>query len=340
MVTTHKLNITGLDLSENFSDGRISSIALEAEQSTIDCGFETQQIALSEVSPGDKPWDKHRAFADRVESLYAGTEFNSYSTRIHFCSQLLEFGLAHGEDALKLKLRAARFCRVARCPVCQWRRSLMWKAKAFQVLPKIVQTYPTHRWLFVTFTQKNVPVAELRDALSSMNKGYQRMIQRKLWPGVGWLRSTEVTRGRDGNAHPHFHCLVIVPASYFSGQAYLKKADWIELWRDSMRFDYKPIMDVRAVKSGDHPSSLIPELLKYVTKESDLVADREWFLELTRQLHKMRLVATGGILKEFLRELEEDSTDLIGDNGEQEGEDLASLYFGWRRAEKKYRMVD
>jgi hypothetical protein len=29
-------------------------------------------------------------------------------------------------------LSASRFCRVRTCPVCQWRRSLMWKAKAYQ----------------------------------------------------------------------------------------------------------------------------------------------------------------------------------------------------------------
>lgn len=318
-------------MSESLPDGAIYRIASESDQST------SNSPALSEVSPGDKPWDKHRAFADRVESLYAGTEFDDYSKRIHFCSELLEFGLQHGEEALRLKLRSARFCRVSRCPVCQWRRSLMWKAKAFQVLPQIIADYPTHRWLFVTLTQKNVPIVELRQTLSTMNKAYRRMTQRKLFPGIGWLRSTEVTRGRDGNAHPHFHLLVLVPASYF-GRNYLKKADWIELWRQARRVDYKPIIDVQAVKNGNHPSSLIPELLKYVTKESDLVADREWFLELTRQLHKMRLVSTGGVLKQFFKELEKEPDDLIGEGNDIE-DDLMSLYFAWKRLDRKYEMV-
>ena len=165
------------------------------------------------------------------------------------------------------------------------------------------------------------------------------MVQRRLWPGVGWLRSTEVTRGRDGNAHPHFHCLVLVPRSYF-GRGYIKKAQWIELWRGCMRLDYKPIIDVQAVKEGDKPMQLVPELIKYVTKESDLVADKEWFLELTRQLYKMRLISTGGVLKAYLKELEQEPENLIGD-GEDDSieEDLMSVYFGWKRVEKKYRMV-
>lgn len=213
----------------------------------------------------------------------------------------------------------------------------MWKAKAYKVLPRIVEKFPTHRWLFVTLTQKNVPIRELRATLQQMSCGFQRLVQLKAWPAEGWLRSTEVTKGRDGNAHPHFHCLLLVPRSYF-GKNYIKQADWVEMWRKSMRLDYNPVMDVQAVKCGDHPSSLVPELLKYCTKESDLVADREWFLELTRQMHKLRCVATGGVLKDYLRELEEEPEDLIGESEEDEV-DEGSLFFGWKRPEKKYRMM-
>jgi Replication protein len=105
-----------------------------------------------------------------------------------------------------------------------------------------------------------------------------------------------------------------------------------------MRLDYNPIMDIQAVRQGISPSSLIPELLKYCTKESDMVADREWFLELTNQLHKMRAIATGGVLKEYLRELEDEPDDLIGEDDEL-GEDYGRLLFGWKREKKKYQMI-
>jgi plasmid rolling circle replication initiator protein Rep len=217
----------------------------------------------------------------------------------------------------------------------------MWKAKAHKVLPKIVEKYPKHRWLFVTLTVKNCPITELRATLQHMNKCYQRMVQRKIWPADGWLRSTEVTRGRDGSAHPHFHCLLMVKPSYF-GTNYMKQDEWVELWRSCARLDYDPIMDTRAVKRGKQPMQLIPELLKYCTKESDLVADQEWFLELTRQMHKLRCIATGGVLKEYLRELEQEPDDLIHGDEDQDATEVdeGSLWFGWRRIEKKYRMVD
>lgn len=318
----------------NGSDPKVYVYSIAPESDTAN-----SQPALSDVSPRDKPWDKHRAFADRVEGFYARSEFQRYSERIHFCSELLEFGLApQDDDALKLKLRAARFCRVRHCPVCQWRRSLMWKAKAYKVLPRIVEAYPKYRWLFVTLTQKNVPITELKTTLVSMNRAFQRLSQLKIWPAIGWLRSTEVTRGKDGSAHPHFHCLLMVPSSYFSGRDYLKQADWVAMWRKSLRLDYDPVLDVRAVKQGKQPMQLVPELLKYCTKESDMVSDREWFLELTRQMHKMKCVTTGGILKDYLRELEEEPQDLIGESEESEV-DEGSLYFGWKRKEKRYRMI-
>lgn len=320
---------------ESDSSGAVFSLPSGSETSN------SEQPALSDLSPQDKPWDKHRAFADRVETHYAGSEFQRLGDRIHTCSELLQFGLAIGDnDALKLKLRAARFCRVRHCPVCQWRRSLMWKAKAYKVLPRIVEAYPSYRWLFLTLTQKNVPIGALRETLVAMNRAFQRLSQRKIWPAVGWLRSTEVTRGRDGNAHPHFHCLLMVPSSYFSGRDYLKQVEWVELWRKALRIDYNPVLDARAVKQGHRPMELVPELLKYCTKESDLVADREWFLELTRQMHKMKCVTTGGVLKEYLKELEEEPEDLIGESDEDETADRGTLYFGWKRREKKYRMVE
>lgn len=301
--------------------------------------------ALRDLSQRDKPWDKHRMNADTVELHYKGSEFNSYADRVRFCSEFLGFGLVPDEKGgagdMRFKLRSARFCRVRHCPVCQWRRSLMWKAKAFQVLPRIVEAHPTHRWLFLTLTLKNCPITDLRDTLQQMNQAYRRMMQRKAWPAVGWLRSMEVTRGKDGSAHPHYHCLLLVPPSYF-GKGYLKQAEWVELWRKSLRIDYNPILHVKPVKKGEQPMQLVPELLKYCVKESDLVQDRGWFLELTRQLHKMKAVGTGGVLKQYLKELENEPEDLIGEGEEAEemSDEEFQLYFGWKRKEKLYRMVD
>ena len=297
---------------------------------------------LSDLSPRDKPWDKHRSNSDRVAKHYSGSDFHRYSERMTFISELLDFTLKPTDDeSYALKLSSARFCRVRHCPVCQWRRSLAWKAKAYKVLPQIVEKYPKHRWLFLTLTQKNCKITDLRETIQLMNKAFKRLTELKAFPAIGWLRSLEVTRGQDGSAHPHFHCLLMVPCGYFA-RDYIKQAEWVAMWRKCLRLDYDPVLDVQAIKSGRKPTDLVPELLKYCTKESDMTVDREWLLELTRQMHKLRAIATGGVLKEYLKALEDEPEDLIHVDGDEEAiatDDDTHLYFGWKQKEKKYRLI-
>ena len=303
--------------------------------------LDTDAPCLSELSDRDKPWDKHRRNADKAANHYReDKKFDKYAERMDFCSQLLDFRLVAEESEYKLKLDTARFCRVRYCPVCQWRRSLMWKAKAFKILPMVVEAYPKHRWLFLTLTIRNCAITELRDTLQWMNQSWQRMVQRKKFPAIGWVRSTEVTRGKDGLAHPHFHCLLLVKPVYFSGKSYMKQKDWVDLWRSCLRIDYNPILDIRPVKRGRHPMELVPEIFKYCVKETDLVADRQWFLELTKQMYKMRTVATGGVLKEYLKQLEQEPEDLIGKDGNKTEEEIdeGHFYFGWKCQKKKYQL--
>jgi plasmid rolling circle replication initiator protein Rep len=300
--------------------------------------------ALSDLSDRDAVWDKHRANADIVEKYYADSEFTKYSERITDCSQFLDFRLVPNADdgVYKLKLSSARFCHVRHCTICQWRRSLMWKAKAYKILPKVLIDYPKVRWVFLTLTVRNCEITSLKDTLVWMNKAFKRLSELKDFPSVGYIKTTEVTRGKTppGSAHPHFHILMMVKPSYFS-HGYISQAKWVELWQKSLRADYKPILDVQALKPQDSLIGLLAEVIKYSVKESDITSDREWFLELTRQLHRTKSIAVGGVLREYLRELEEEPEDLIGKD--DEGEELVDeghLYFGWKRREKKYRLVE
>ena len=317
---------TGLDSS--LSD----SLSEEEGKSTL---------ALSELSPRDKSWDKHRRSADLIADLYRGEDdFNTYAQRMDLCAQILDFKLVPDVDLgeLLLKLSAAHFCRVPQCPVCQSRRSLMWKARALRALPLVVKDYPNHRWLFLTLTQKNCLVDELRETIQGMNKSFKRLTMLKQWVVEGWIKSLEVTRGRDGSAHPHFHCLLMVSSTYFKSN-YLNYDQWAELWQRAARLDYKPQVSIRAVDKNRDPTILIPEILKYLVKESDLYKSKEFLLGITEQLYKIRRVSVGGILRPYMKKLEEEPEDLIGKNEENGNEvDEGHLYFDWKCREKKYRL--
>jgi plasmid rolling circle replication initiator protein Rep len=331
-------------MTKNQSESRSSllgNILTESlEPNTSNALNSNSPTNLQDLSPRDKPWDDHRAAAETVQSYYSGSNFHRYAERGSECSRKLEFDLRDGENGhVGVKLTSARFCRLRWCPVCQWRRALRWKANGHQVLPQVIADFPTHRWLFLTLTARNVPISDLRTELKKMQDSFTRLADLKAWPAVGWLRSTEVTRSADGSAHHHFHVLLLVPKNYFK-RDYLSQAKWQQMWKKAMRLDYDPQVDVQAISEKKDATVVIPELLKYCVKESDLLADREWLIELTKQLHKTRSIATGGVLKKYFSALEKEPEDLIGLDGENEEESYGSLRFDWKTGEKKYQMVE
>jgi plasmid rolling circle replication initiator protein Rep len=322
-----------------------------------------QDEYLSDLSPRHKPWDVHRAEADEVREAYAGgtDRHQRYALRVEHCSQVLEFARdppkQAGREKLlskagqKLTLKNAWFCRVRHCPVCQWRRSLMWQAKVYRALPALLRDFPDTRFLFMTLTIRNCPVNELRQTLTLMGKAWVRLTQLRSWPARGWVRAVEITRSqRDRSAHPHYHCLLMVPPAYFQGD-YLKQAEWAELWRQCLRINYRPVVDIRTVKLdlvqtsrrvNKPPARMweaVAEILKYAVKPSDMIRDHEWFLTLADQLQKTRGVAVGGILKHYLKEREPEK--LTEEPGEEPPALSAEqLFFGWKREVRKYRRVN
>lgn len=306
---------------------------------------------LGDVSLKDAIWDKHRAAADIVQEYYRNTEYDKYADRIAECSQRLIFALTTSktEDELMFKLIEAWFCRVRFCPVCQWRKPLRWFAIFALALPELLGVYPSARWAFLTLTIKNCPITELKQSIAHLNKGFDRLSKRKIYPAMGHVKTLEVTRGKDGLAHPHLHVLMMLPSGYFGGRSYIKHEKWVELWRDCCRLDYDPQVDIRAVHpklekfGGDNLLALqaaLREVFKYTVKSKDLVLDKQWLLDLTDQMQNVRSVAIAGVLRDFVREPDMDKEDLIhlDDNSIEDIAPEDPRYtFNWSRSEKRYK---
>jgi len=319
-----------------------------------------EPVYLSALSPRDVRFDYHRAETDEFTALYQLAGYDGYADRMRQCSPYLDFAL-HFEDngVLIPKLQSAHFCRVRLCPICQWRRSMMWQAKALKVIPKIVEDYPKARFIFLTLTVKNCELSELRDTLKWMHSSWTKLVKRKEWALVqGWVRSVEVTRGSDDMAHPHYHALLMVKPGYFSN-GYVSQKRWSELWQNCLGVGYTPVVDVRSVRPGKREkgdeggvlmSAAICETLKYSVKPAECLGDdsnrkltnHQWLTGLTSQLYKTRAIATGGILKQYLKELEQEPDDLIhaDDDGLTPVDDESPrLAFSWRETQKRYVAV-
>ena len=300
---------------------------------------------LSDVSPKDKLWDKHKLEAIKLAALYLDSEFFiKYGERTRNCVQSLLFAFqANDQGETFLRLHAASFCRVRHCPVCQWRRSLMWRSRFLQGLEQLLLDYPSSKFIFLTLTVKNCEINQLKATLNQMNSAWKRLIQRKSWPAEGFVRSTEITRSKIGEAHPHFHCLFQVPASYFSG-GYISQVEWTNLWKSCLKVEYTPVVNVKRVKttgSALPPENLkkaVCETLKYSVKESDLIADGQWLYELTTQLHNTRAVALGGVFRDYFSDNEPEDLIHVEPNEEEELE-IASpqkVLFNWKSSVKRY----
>jgi plasmid rolling circle replication initiator protein Rep len=227
----------------------------------------------------------------------------------------------------------------------------MWQAQVYRALPALLKDFPDTRFLFMTLTIRNCEVKDLRVTLTLMAQAWQRLTQLRCWPARGWVRAVEITRSEKyRTAHPHYHCLLMVPPGYFKGD-YLKQVEWAELWQQCLRIDYRPVVDIRTVKLdfvqtsrrvNEPPRQLwgaVAEILKYAVKPSDMIRDHEWFLGLVDQVHKIRGVAVGGILKRYIKEREREN--LTSEPGEEEPTlCMEQLFFGWKPQLHRYKRVN
>lgn len=327
------------------------------------------ELPLSDVSDKDTIWDSQRNKTAQIGDIYSyNAEFERYYERMSDCSTWLSFGFNNNG----IKLKHANFCRIRHCPVCQWRKSLLWKSNMYVAYDEIKEKYPTHRWLFLTLTVRNCAIGDLRETLREMNLAWQRLIKRKEFKHVvGWIRTTEITRPKKkrnsekepleicpifGNthAHPHFHVMLLVKPSYMT-HGYVKQEKWAEVWQSVLRVDYEPIVDIRVITNKkkkkfeteeEKVKSAIMETLKYAVKPADLIGDgskkaNEWFYELTRQTFKLRFIASGGVLKNALKRDDEiNDNDLIDTGSDEEDEigevDERRLVFTYTKEKAKY----
>jgi plasmid rolling circle replication initiator protein Rep len=288
-------------------------------------------------------WDTKRSLTQIVEQIFYDSEepkLNKQAKRLRECSSLLLF--RKKKDG-SIKLGRASFCKVRGCPVCAWRRSRMWQRRMFEALPE----FSNFRWLLLTLTVKNCDVENLKSTIKTMQQAWSKMRKRKKFLGavVGYVKSLEVTRSETGQAHPHFHVMLLVSPTYFAGHSYITKQDWATEWQSVLNVDYEPVCDIRAItdKKGKGVGGAVLEVLKYETKSMDLIKYPDFLEQLALQLQGTRAIELGGLVKEKLKALDDKpETDemLISENTDKdELEEVAELVFGWQRFNRFYKLI-
>lgn len=265
----------------------------------------------------DKRWKGRKIQSLTIAEAFEVGGVPRRAEKIKGCGSQLNFIACPDEH--ERKLVGANFCRNAMCPMCMWRKGLLTAHQVCSVAHHALQQRPSLRFLFLTLTVPNVSGERLRDEITHLIASHRRLFQRKRvrTAVLGTFRAIEVTYNIEQDTyHPHFHILLAVPAHYFSGKYYIKRDEWLELWRACTRYPTITQLDIRTVKARqDREDSVYlagaaGEIGKYVTKPSTICDERmtlkkrsEVVLTLQRALHKRRLRAYWGILKDIHKEL-------------------------------------
>ena len=283
-----------------------------------------------------RPWEERKKqtyiLADTYDYLALIIPYyKKKADRTRDCGTFLEFAKCSDHEEEKV-LKNANFCRGRLCPMCQWRRSMKLAFQINEVCQLALQEQPKLRFLFLTLTVRNVSADELEEQIDKMNYAFRKMRNRKEVKRVveGYFKAIEVTFNEEDNSyHPHFHILLAVKPSYFTHN-YIKQDRWVELWKQSLKVDYSPVVDVRAVKKKDNKkksqlledkklynkemSRAVAEVGKYSVKPSDYldediekVADVVDTLEFS--LKGKRLATFGGLLLEIRKRLNMDDIE-------------------------------
>lgn len=299
-------------------------------------------------------WLKRRA--EKVAAIFAGgggEDWQRRADRVSGCST--QFGLKVDRSSGEVVGAIVNRCRDRFCPACAYRRALEVRDRVRRAVRSILGVWPDARFAMLTLTARNVPVGELRAAVRSIDAAWKRLTESKDWPAFGYVRFLEVTRGRDGTAHPHLHVLLVLHPSYFTDRGqdatYLPWQRWVELWQRALRVDYRPVVDVRAIRptrellrrfrgQAVNPSQLyelavaesMAELAKYPLKlDKRLLEDPAWFLEACRQLKSARAVSAGGVFRPTVKaareELERENEAAAA--AQRRDPNIVLLWFRW-----------
>ena len=307
------------------------------------------QILPKQILDEPKHTEKKLQTNDIIFKFY-NTGFTKESEKIKQCGNYLEFIFKEHQITkdTKKKLAAANFCKNRFCPVCSWRRTRNITGQLKEAFTAI-QEKEKIATLFLTLTVNNPDVKDLKDTIAKMNKAFKRMSETKRFKNaiLGYFKSIEILGDKtpNGQAHPHFHILLVVKENYFKKSDYINQKEFLQMWRDATRNQNITQVDVRRIKSKNENfsdiDSAIAETVKYAVKHSDLCKrTNEDFYYLYTQTKNLRFISAGGILKEHLNLIKIDE-DLINLKKENEALwiEIARLIYTWQNGDYQLKEI-
>lgn len=147
--------------------------------------------------PAMERFSKRKRYHDPIAKLLRGApELAEMAQSIQNCGDAMEvlLELPEGGDPFAM-LTGYNPCNRRACPMCEWRRSAVWRGRLMPGLDAFFAQHPTHTAVFLTLTVKNVPLLELRQATKDIHAAWHRLTMWRGFPTAYWFRRTEFTEG-------------------------------------------------------------------------------------------------------------------------------------------------
>lgn len=256
-------------------------------------------------------WNKHKAAAVRMADKMRRIGLHTRAARMEMCGNFIS-----GEycpECGKMHISRTVLCRDRVCPVCNWRLSMKRYANMVAIMDGLRTAYPGAAWQFVTLTAKNCSPETLGATVDEMARAWNSIASRRTFKQkiAGWARALEITYNEEKHTvHPHFHMLLMWHEGMTPDPEYL-----IGAWMDTVALSTaRAAQDSQIVKpkneDSDDISGAILETYKYAVKSSELEQmPLRYFRQTVDALKGRRLVAFGGIVKEYAQKCELDDMD-------------------------------
>lgn len=299
----------------------------------------------SEQSGKVRPWREKKlatlTYADYLEVL----KFKK-ANNVRKCGEVLQFA----KTSSGMKLYKTWFCHSRLCPLCSWRRSLKNSYELRQILNVAYEKEPHAIFLFLTLTEENAHLGELREKLKLMNRSIYKLFQYKDVKRdlLGYVRSTEITVNRERlTFHQHVHILLMMKSSYFKQGHYISQAKWAKYWQRARKLSYLPVVNIKKVYKSSKDGSLVAsakEVAKYQVKDAEYITrDRMGDLVVVNALEHalagVRQLSFAGLLKQIRHDLllDQEEDDLIHVNDKDDsGTVVDTVVYRWNFVARNY----
>lgn len=154
------------------------------------------------------------------------------------------------------------YCKNRYCPFCDYIKTIKYKI----LIEKILKKFENNTMIFLTLTTKTIKVInsdEVKNQRKKISTAFGNLMSKKISNSQnGYIRKIETNYNADKNeCNIHIHSIILMK-NYKKN--YIKKSDWLEMWKQVLQDDSIRELDIKIIKNIDED---IKKISSYISKQ-------------------------------------------------------------------------